>query len=163
MYHECVQQPGELVYAPPMWWHNTENIEPAIAVGAQHLDLNNHWAPAPAYKQCSFSREMGVRWPTHTELTPNQVLLRAKAAWSVEPFNIRLILALGAALITGSCEDRTLPSPAYPPNGLSECISFLQERMQAVERQVKLGHLPRASAWQLVGRVGMWLERDVHG
>lgn len=32
---ECVQQPGEVVYVPPLWWHATSNMGDTVAVGAQ--------------------------------------------------------------------------------------------------------------------------------
>lgn len=32
----CVQQPGEIVYLPALWWHATVNLDGAVGVGAQN-------------------------------------------------------------------------------------------------------------------------------
>jgi len=99
------------------------------------------------------SNAKGVVW-NHRD-----ALKLLKKAWTVEPFNINTILTYGEGFLAHSRDDRTRQSPSEPPNGLTKCIEFLLERVESIIKQMSIGNVKKGHARQLVGRIGMWIER----
>lgn len=130
---ECVQQPGELILVPAAWWHGTDNLGDVVAVGRQAANLDAMAPKGPQAEGCAL-------------LTLKRSGLSARrGAWQMEPLSVRHVLGLAEALL-GSGD------PA-------EAGALLRERAAAMLEQARLGHVTAADAQQMVGRLGLWMER----
>ncbi len=97
---ECVQRPGDIIFIPHLWWHSTENIGNAIALGAQStgFHLPDEIKPKRPYKdaitltsECEDEERSDWARPSSGYIPEDCLFKNFCAAWKLEPYNMNYI------------------------------------------------------------------------
>jgi len=92
---ECIQNPGDIIYLPALWWHATENLDSlVISVGMQTTELLKTISITSKYNydQCAFrdrvqDKECSLIYGNSLYCKPEKRIEQSKRAWEVDPMN----------------------------------------------------------------------------
>ena len=122
----CVQQPGEIVYLPALWWHATVNLDGVIGVGAQNdvddftpatdSGLDDLVAANPQSGRALYQGAAHFLGPRRDATGLDHGWKLFESALAAEPLNFNYWAAL--ARVSGSLEaaGRTLPDGMPRPS-----------------------------------------------
>lgn len=82
-------------------------------------------------------------------------------AWALEPFSVKHILNYANALLEHLWISLAVPDAQYAAfqGEFARLLRFCMDRVEAVADQAALGRMNVADATQLIGRVGMWMDK----
>ena len=208
---QCIQEVGEVIYIPHLWWHATGNLGDVIGIGAQAdgFQLPRALSPQQLYPGCGMALSQGCsgllqstseNYDDATEeeneegegysslvsggesgsgeaCTPEVQRKLSIRAYDLEPLNVKHILGNADKMLSLPYEyvnkktrkkqkkrknnpDADTPQIAPGmPNPLSDVVTFLAGCATMVKEQVLKGHMSRADGGNMVGRMGIWLDK----